>query len=78
MLIRPAPSIHTFFMRFAIDAVFVSRTGQVLKVASDVKPWRARFCRGAYAVLELGAGEAGRRAITIADRLDLAAVPVVR
>ena len=78
MLIRPAPSIHTFFMRFSIDAVFLSRSGHVLKVASAVKPWRARFCRGAYAVLELGAGEAGRRAITIGDRLDLPAVPVVR
>ena len=71
MLIRPAPSIHTFFMRFAIDAVFLSRTGDVLKVARDVRPWRVRSCRGAYAVLELRSGEAERRGIAQGERLSL-------
>jgi uncharacterized protein len=69
LLIRPAPSIHTFFMRFPIDAVFVSRDGEVLQVAPDVKPWRIRSCRKAYAVLELAAGEARRRGVTAGDRL---------
>lgn len=69
ILIRPAPSIHTFFMRFPIDAVFLSRDGDVLKVSSDVKPWRARSCRRAHAVLELSAGEAARRGIARGQRL---------
>ena len=69
MLIRPAPSIHTFFMRFPIDAVFLSRSGDVLKVSPDVKPWRTRSCRRAYAVLELAAGEAARRRIAPGQRL---------
>ena len=72
LLIRPAPSIHTFFMRFPIDVVFLSRQGEVLKVAERVPPWRARSCRHAYAVLELAAGEAGRRGIAVGDRLDTA------
>lgn len=72
MLIRPAPSIHTFFMRFPIDAVFVSREGEVLKVAANVKPWRTRSCRRAYAVLELGAGEAERRHVAVGDRIEAA------
>jgi uncharacterized membrane protein (UPF0127 family) len=72
LLIRPAPSIHTFFMRFAIDVVFLSRQGEVLKVAERVAPWRARSCRHSYAVLELAAGEAGRRGIAVCDRLDTA------
>ena len=70
MLIRPAPSIHTFFMRFPIDAVFLSRDGEVMKVAEDVRPWRARACRRAHSVLELGAGEAKRRGIAVGQRLD--------
>jgi uncharacterized membrane protein (UPF0127 family) len=70
MLIRPAPSIHTFFMRFPIDVVFLSREGEVLKVAAHVRPWRARACRGAHSVLELGAGEAARAGVTVGDRLD--------
>jgi uncharacterized protein len=69
MLIKPAPSIHTVFMRFPIDAVFLSRTGEVLKVSSNVKPWRARSCRRAHAVLELAAGEADRRDIAPGQRL---------
>jgi uncharacterized membrane protein (UPF0127 family) len=70
MLIRPAPSIHTFFMRFPIDVVFLSRDGDVLKVASNVGAWRTRSCRKAYAVLELAAGEADRRNITVGDRIE--------
>jgi uncharacterized protein len=72
LLIRPAPSIHTFFMRFAIDAVFVSRDGEVLKVAANVRPWRTRSCRHAYAVLELAAGEAARRGIAVGERIHAA------
>jgi uncharacterized protein len=72
LLIRPAPSIHTFFMRFPIDVVFLSRQGEVLKVAERVPPWRARSCRHSHAVLELAAGEAGRRGIAVGDRLDTA------
>jgi hypothetical protein len=70
MLIRPAPSIHTFFMRFPIDAVFLSRESEVLKVASDVAPWRTRSCRKAYAVLELAAGEAQRRRLAVGDHIE--------
>jgi len=70
ILIRPAPSIHTFFMRFPIDVVFLSRQGDVLKIAERVAPWRARSCRHSYAVLELAAGEAGRRGLAVGDRID--------
>jgi uncharacterized membrane protein (UPF0127 family) len=70
ILIRPAPSIHTFFMRFPIDAVFLSKEGEVLKVAENVRPWRARSCRHAHSVLELGAGEATRRGIAVGQRLE--------
>jgi uncharacterized membrane protein (UPF0127 family) len=63
LLLRPAGSIHTAFMRFAIDAVFLDGTDRVVKVASALGPWRAAACRGARAVLELPAGEASRRGL---------------
>jgi uncharacterized membrane protein (UPF0127 family) len=69
LLIRPAPSIHTFFMRFPIDVVFLSRAGEVMKISANVRPWRTRSCRRAYAVLELAAGEAEKRGITSRDHL---------
>ena len=70
MLIRPTSSIHTFFMRFPIDAVFLSRDGEVLKVKPIVGAWRARFCRGAHSVLELPAGEAARRDVAPRAQLE--------
>ena len=69
ILLRRAGSIHTFFMRFPIDAVFLDGDGRVLKVAADVKPWRAAGCRGARAVLELSAGECERRGVRPGDRV---------
>jgi len=63
MLLRPAASIHTAFMRFPIDAVFLDRESRVLKVAAELPPWRAAACRGSRTVLELPAGEAARQGL---------------
>jgi uncharacterized membrane protein (UPF0127 family) len=69
LLLRPAGSIHTWFMRFPIDAVFLDREMRVMRIASDLGPWRTARRKHARAVLELAAGEAGRRRIEIGDRL---------
>ena len=71
LLLRPAGSIHMFFMRFPIDAVFLSPDGEVLKVSANVRPWRTAGARGAKAVIELRAGEADRRGIRAGGRLDV-------
>ena len=60
LLLQPAGSIHTFFMRFAIDAVFLDRERRVVRIASDVRPWRTAAAKRSRAVLELAAGEAAR------------------
>jgi uncharacterized protein len=72
ILLRPAGSIHTAFMRFPIDAAFLDRDLAVLKVAADLAPWRAARCPGARAVVELPAGESARRGLRAGDRLTLA------
>jgi uncharacterized membrane protein (UPF0127 family) len=69
MLNQPAPSIHTFFMRSPIDAVFLSRDGEVLKVAANVGPWRVRSTRRAHLVVELATGEAATRGVVRGQRL---------
>jgi uncharacterized protein len=71
ILLRPAGSIHTFFMRFPIDAVFLDRDGNVLGVEHRMKPWRTAWRKGAKAVLELPAGEAEREALAPSVRLAL-------
>jgi uncharacterized protein len=71
LLLRPAPSIHTGFMRFAIDAVFLDHSLRVLAVVEGVRPWRIASKRSARAVLELPAGESARRGVKVGDRLEL-------
>ena len=58
MLFRPAGSIHMFFMRFPIDAVFCDRDLKVLAVERNLRPWRTAGARGAKVVVELAAGAA--------------------
>ena len=58
MLFRPAGSIHMFFMRFAIDAVFCDRDLVVIGVEHDLKPWKTARRKGAKVVVELAAGAA--------------------
>ena len=56
LLIRPCNSIHTFFMQFAIDVIFLNRQGQVLKIVRNLRPWRLVWpIWGATQVLELPA-----------------------
>ncbi len=69
ILLKPASSVHMAFMRFPIDAVFLDKGMRVVKVASDLRPWRASGSRGAKSVLEIPAGEAGRRGVRVGDRL---------
>jgi uncharacterized protein len=72
LLIRPTSAIHTYFMRFPIDAVFLNRDLVVVRVVSEMPPWRVAARRGAKAVLELAAGESRRRGIQPGERFQLA------
>ena len=60
LLITPCASVHTAFMRYPIDVVFVDRHGRILKVIEALPPWRAAACWRARHTLELAAGEARR------------------
>jgi uncharacterized membrane protein (UPF0127 family) len=75
LLLWPASSIHTFFMRYAIDVVFVDRDLNVVEIAAGVQPWRAASRRGARAVLELAAGECDRHGLASGDRIGFADAP---
>jgi uncharacterized membrane protein (UPF0127 family) len=59
LLIPHCRSVHTFGMRFPVDIVFLDERGAVLHVDRQVPRRRVRTCRGAFAVLETRAGEAG-------------------
>ena len=69
ILLKPASSVHMAFMRFPIDAVFLDRDLRIVKIAPELKPWRVAGARGARSVLEMTAGEAARRGLSVGDRL---------
>jgi len=75
MLFPATGSIHTMFMRFPIDVVFLDAELQVLSVRTAVPAWRAAGQRGAKATLELAAGAAARSNIAPGDRLVRAEAP---
>ncbi|MGI8829247.1 MAG: DUF192 domain-containing protein [Candidatus Limnocylindria bacterium] len=70
--IERSPSIHMFFMPYAIDAVFLSSSGRVTKIAANLRPWRVVWwARGARDCLELRAGTAASSATQVGDELRL-------
>jgi uncharacterized membrane protein (UPF0127 family) len=69
MLLSPAPGIHTAFMRFSIDALFLDGNMRVVDIVERLRPWRVASRRNARAVLELAAGECARNGIEVGDRL---------
>ena len=71
LLLSPSASVHTAFMRFAIDVVFLDRAMRVVGISPRVRPWRLAGRRGARHALELPAGEAEARALRIGEKLAL-------
>jgi uncharacterized membrane protein (UPF0127 family) len=69
MIIAPCNSIHTFFMRFAIDVAFVAKDGRVLKIRRGVRPWRMAAALRAHAVVECAAGVFERTGVMPGDGL---------
>src|SRR6266567_4058202 len=69
ILLRPASSVHTAFMRFPIDVAFLDRENRIVKIAPALAPWKAAAARGAKAAVELPAGECARREVRVGDRV---------
>ena len=69
LVIAPTNAVHTFFMRFPIDILFVTKAGEVVKVRQAVRPWRIAAARKGYAVIELAAGGAARAGLEMGDRV---------
>ncbi len=69
LVLEPCSSVHTWFMGYAIDVLFLDLNGRVLAVYAAMPPWRmTRWVRGATRVVELAAG--GARATEVGDQLE--------
>lgn len=69
MIIAPTNAIHTFFMKFPIDVLFVAKDGRVVKIREALPPWRIAGGWGAFCVIELAAGGLRSSATQNADFL---------
>lgn len=69
LLLRPAPALQTWFLRFPIDAVFLDRDLTVVMIREQMRPFRTASNHRARSVLELPAGECERQRLTVGERL---------
>ena len=69
MLLAPCPQIHTCFMKFSLDVLFLAEDGTVLYVMENLKPWRLSPIVGrAVQTLEMPAGTLQGR-VKVGDRV---------
>jgi uncharacterized protein len=71
LVLAPCSSVHTAFMRFPLDLIFVSRDGRVVKTSPGVRPWRIRLAWRAFAVVELASGSLDRSGTIRGDVVEL-------
>jgi uncharacterized membrane protein (UPF0127 family) len=80
LLITHCPSVHTTFMRYPIDVVYLDNLGQVVDCVANLKPWRAHFAKPAKPAeiqrihkpihtLELATGRIAELNIQLGDQL---------
>lgn len=68
MIFRPARGIHTCFMRFPIDLIYLDKSDRVVKIRPAMAPWRLDFTN-ADAVIEMPAGSAAQADLKPGDTL---------
>ena len=67
--IVPCESVHTFFMKFPIDLVYLDKQKKVRKVRHRVPAWRLSVCLSAHSILELPAGTLEQTGTQVGDEL---------
>lgn len=68
--IKPSEGVHTFGMKFAIDVIFVSKKGVVLKLRPNMVRRRIALCLRASSVVELPVGVIAASQTAAGDQLE--------
>lgn len=74
--IIPCESVHTFWMRFPIDLVYLDRRKRIRKLKSSVPAWRLSACLSAHSVIELPAGTIRETQTQPGDTLEFSIAPL--
>jgi uncharacterized membrane protein (UPF0127 family) len=73
----PCEAVHTFWMRFPIDLVYLDRKNRIRKLTCGVRPWRLSACLSAHSVLELPSGTIRATQTQPGDILEFSAASLV-
>jgi len=75
LIIKPCSMVHTMFMRFDIDVIFLDEENYVIKKVSDIKPNRLFIGTiGALQTVELPAGTIKKAKIHVGDKIEMGRV----
>jgi uncharacterized membrane protein (UPF0127 family) len=74
--IIPCEAVHTFWMRFPIDLVYLDSKKRIRKLVSEVPPWRLSACLSAHSILELPAGTIKKTKTERGDILEFLALDI--
>ena len=77
LVISPCWSIHTAFMGFPIDVIFVDPGGRVMRIVRNLPAWRIAVAPRAHAVVELPAGSLEGRDLKVGDEIRLVPPPAL-
>lgn len=71
LIFYKAPAIHTFFMRFAFDLVFLDKDNKIIRICEGIKPNRQVFCNRATTTIEFPPGTVSGKSLKTGDILEL-------
>ncbi len=72
IILKPCKQIHTFHMKYSIDAVFLSEDNVIVHIEQKIAPNKvSKYVKSAKCVLEAGGGTAERCRLSVGDRLEL-------
>lgn len=69
LIFYKAPAIHTFFMRFAFDLVFLDKSNKIIRICEGIPPNRQVFCKAATTTIEFPPGTVSKKSLKIGDIL---------
>ena len=67
--IIPCESVHTFFMKFPIDLLYLDKQKKVRKIRHAVPAWRLSMCLSAHSIVELRAGTLEKSGTQVGDEI---------
>jgi uncharacterized membrane protein (UPF0127 family) len=71
LIIKPCWSIHTFFMRFPIDVMFVDKKGKLRKIVRSMPAWRMACAWGAHDTIEMAPGALDGADVLVGDPIEV-------